>query len=216
MPRGGLFEAGDTAFEFVELTHFRVGEGAIENGEVVLMADVGRAEHEGDRGGVPTEGEVPVFDSALKFAVYEKASTGFGGLVVHVGKGEDDVSPGVAREGRFGDLNHGTFFKGNVGPLHVGWVPDVEERTDGVAEEARRFVLGEFEEDVSFFGVIAGDLNGIAIARFQVFIGSEAQPDGDGGVPALVVVTEHVHTAVLRTGGSFFREVDATTEFPAC
>ena len=216
MPRGGLFEAGDTAFKFVELTHFRVGEGAIENGEVVLMADVGRAEHEGHGCGIPAKGEVPVLKAALKFSVDEKAAGGFGGLVVHFREREDDVGPSVASEGWFCDLDHGSFFKGDIRPLQVGGVPDLEKRTDGVAEEARGFILGELEEDVSFFGVIAGDLNGIAIARFQVFIGSEAQPDGDGGVPALVVVTEHVHTAVLRTGGSFFREVDAATEFPAC
>ena len=62
-------EVADTAAQAEDRLDFRVVQFAIEDGEVVKVADVGGAEPELRRIGLPAEREIPVFDFALKLVI---------------------------------------------------------------------------------------------------------------------------------------------------
>jgi hypothetical protein len=75
-------QIADSVLQGHELAHFGVGERAVEDGEVVKVADVGGAEHELRRIRLPAEREIPVLNRALKLAVDPQATGGPGRLVV--------------------------------------------------------------------------------------------------------------------------------------
>ena len=99
-------------------------------------------------------------------------------------------------------------------PRLVVGVPDVEQRADRVAEVPRRLVLRPLAEDVALLVVVADDLDRVAVARFQVLVRVQPQPDGDGAAPALGVVAEHLVVLERRAGGPLLGEVQRPAEPP--
>src|SRR5690606_37334640 len=93
-------------------------------------------------------------------------------------------------------------------------IPEFHERADRVAEIARAVVLRPFEEDETLLRVVADDLDGIAVAGFEILVGGEAEPERDRRAPVLVVVAQHALASVGGTGRAFFREMQRPTETP--
>src|SRR5262245_18747099 len=124
------------------------------------------------------------------------------------------VRPLVTRERRPRDLDRRFLVRGDFVQGLIVRVPDVKQRSDGIAEQPGRFILGPLQEDVAFLAVVADDLYRIAIARLEILVRIQTQPDGDAGAPALGVVAQHA--AVLERGTSrpLLGEIERPAESP--
>ena len=118
------------------------------------------------------------------------------------------MGPRLAGEWGAGDLDHRALLEGQRAPADVFRIPNVLERADGEAEEARRLVLRPLEKDEALLAVVADDLHGIAVAGLEILFGIEAEPDGDGGGPRLAVVAERAAVFEERAGVALFRKME--------
>jgi hypothetical protein len=197
----------------VELFDFGGGEGAVEEGEFVEGADVGEAHVDAGFVDVPSEGLLARGEGAAGFAVEVELRGAVGLAGVVVGEGPDDVGPFGALEGRAFDFDEGFFGEGNGVPIAACGVPDFFVGVGAEAEFARLFVFGEFDEEGGVVPLFGGDLDGVGVAGFEVFVGGEAQPDGNGSGPVVGGVGGVAVGFEVHGFGGLFVEAQAVAEF---
>src|SRR5262245_30785772 len=112
----------------IELLDFKISECPIENGKIIEVTDIGRAEHQQDARGIPAESEVPVLNRAVQLPVQIQATNRRLTLVVDVFQREDDVRPRLSRKWCPFHLDHRPLIEGYVGPLNVVRVPNGKQR----------------------------------------------------------------------------------------
>ena len=119
-----------------------------------------------------------------------------------------NVRPAGASKWGVLQLNHRPLRIGDFFPADRLGVPEVIKRADSKAEMTRVMVFGPLEKDKAIFGVIADDLQRVAIARGQVAIRVGAEPDRYRCRPIERRVAEGLRRRELGADGAFAGEAE--------
>ena len=129
-------------------------------------------------GRVPGEGFGDGGGGSDEDSVEVEGGLAFGGAEALVSDG--DVGPLVGGEGGLFDddetVIEGRIFVG----FEVGGVPGFEGTEDAEAEVAGLVVFGEVDPNGGVVVGFVGELEGVAVAGGEVFVGVETEPEGDG------------------------------------